>query len=94
MSNDAYEKRMAEMDQEFEAWWREEDDTDEPFFYGVSREVAHEIWRVAYRAGGHRPWTQINPTQLAVLRKMLGATQREQLAAFIMAHGMATLNHA
>ena len=78
MSNEAYEKRMAEMDQEFEAWWSEEDDPDEPFFKGVSREVAYEIWRVAYRAGGHRPWTQITPTQLAMLRKILCGEEKEK----------------
>jgi len=60
MSDDAYEKRMQEMEDEFNKWW---DELDEPFFSGVSREVAYEIWEAAYRRGGHRPWMSMTTTQ-------------------------------
>ena len=48
MSDDAYEKRMQEMEAQFNKWWDELDDPN-----GVSREVAYEIWEAAYRRGGH-----------------------------------------
>ena len=53
MSDDAYEKRMQEMEAQFNKWWDELDDPNEPFFSGVSREVAYEIWEAAYRRCGH-----------------------------------------
>jgi hypothetical protein len=90
MSNDAYDQRMQELEAEFAHWWNEEDDSSEHFFSGVSRDVAHEIWRVAYRTGGHRPWTSMTVSQLQVFQKMVAKDHREVLAKFIMDHDLAT----
>lgn len=71
MSDDAYEKRMQEMEDEFNGWWDEPDDPDEPFFSGVSREVAYEIWEVAYRRGGYRPLYFLTTVQMEIFKKLI-----------------------
>jgi hypothetical protein len=71
MSDEAYEKRMQEMEDEFNKWWDELDDPNEPFFSGVSREVAYEIWEAAYRRGGHRPWMSMTTTQMQMFKKLI-----------------------
>jgi len=69
---DTYEKRMQEMEGEFNEWWDELDDpNNEPFFSGVSREVAYEIWEAAYRRGGHRPWVSMTTTQMQMIKKLV-----------------------
>lgn len=60
---------MKERDFEFELWW----DSQENIFVRqrVSKQDAKEIWNIAFKAGGERPWWSITPAQWAVLNEKL-----------------------
>jgi hypothetical protein len=81
---DTYEERMKEMDELFEEWWEDEeaesaiearqDEAGFPYppdHFLVSRDAAYNIWCIAYRAGGHRPWMSMSTTEMALFKKLI-----------------------
>jgi hypothetical protein len=58
-----------ERDDEFELWWRGE---DEEFRDELRKKDAKRIWDAAFKEGGRMPWWSINQEQWAVLNKKLG----------------------
>ena len=66
---DYMDVEMKERDDEFELWWRGE---DEEFRDELRKKDAKRVWNAAFKAGGARPWWSINQAQLAAINKNLG----------------------
>lgn len=61
---------MSERDNEFELWWKDEDNK---FMRDrIYRQDAEEIWDAAFKLGGARPWWSITQEQWAVLNDKFG----------------------
>ena len=58
-----------ERDNEFELWWRGEDDE---FRDELRKRDAKRVWDAAFKAGGYQPWWSITREQWAVLNEKLG----------------------